>query len=407
MSRREYGAGTIFPNKNGTGWIGRMEAGLTPAGTRRRIEVSGKTEAEARRKLKAREREYAKNAHAVTSTITVQAWAATWLEAIVKSKRPKSFATDQSAVNRWIVPTIGRRRLDQLTRADLRRVQDAQRNAGLAPSSIRRTHTVLVKMLKDAHGDDHQVAANVLTMPAPPVGENDRMALPPDDLVKMLRQVADADDPSRWIAALFQGLRPGERLGLTWPLIDFDNDVVDISWQLQALPYIDVRDKARGFRVPDGFTSTQLEGRWHLVRPKTKSGRRFTPMTPWFRSALLEWRDRAPTNDHDLVWCTPSGSPIDPADALADWKAMQDAAGVSHPTREHFVVHEGRHTTATLLSELGVSKDVIIAILGHASYGSTRIYVHDDLAEQARAAMRKLHARLVVADPGLLALEAS
>ena len=418
--RRDYGSGSIF-ERDGR-WVGKLEAGTYPNGGRRRIERTGKTKAEVTRKLVAAQRAIdAQGVDAVASaSMSVARWVERWLGIIERQQRHTSFGTTRSAMHRWVVPTIGKRRLDKLTRADLRAVQDVQRAAGLKSGSIRRTHTVFVKCLKDAEGEGFVIPQNVLSMVAPPAGESDRMALPMAPLVKVLAEVARDDDPSRWIAALFQGVRPAERLGLTWSCVDFDNDVLDISWQLQALPYLVARDPDSGFRTPDGFVSRQLAGRWHLTRPKTSAGQRFLPMTPWMRSALLEWRDRAPASPHDLVWCELDGSPIEPAAALEAWKALQDRAGVAHPTRTvattdahgmeaylpaKFVLHEARHTAATLLKQLGVSEDVIIAILGHATYASTRIYVHTDTAAAARDAMRALHERLIGPDPGLPAIE--
>lgn len=403
--RSTYGDGTTFWSEARQKYISRAEAGFYPNGTRRRVEATGDSEAEAKRKRREKERALAANGGMATTTKTVRVWAEEWLNIVVRTQRPKPYSTSASAVNKWIIPILGKRRLDRLTRADLRRLQDAQRDAGNKPSSYRRTHATIIRMLKDAHAEGIPVPANVLTMPAPAPNASDRTHLPPVDLVAMLEQIVRADDPSRWIAVLFQGLRPAERLGLTWSCVDFDNDVLDISWQLQALPYLDRADKSRGFRVPDGYEAIHLCLAFHLVRPKSAAGQRFVPMTPWMRSALLEWRQHAPVSPYDLVWCRADGQPIRPAAALDEWKTMQEHAGIKHPHRDHFVLHEGRHTTATLLRELGVSDEVLISILGHASIASSRVYVHTNVAAAARAAMLGLHERIQLADPRLAAIE--
>jgi integrase len=107
----------------------------------------------------------------------------------------------------------------------------------------------------------------------PIAGKSDRDAIPVDDALKILAAVADQRDGSKWVAALLQGMRQGERLGLTWPLVDLEADVptFDISWQLQPLPYKVKRDRTSGFRVPDGYEARQLEGRMHLVRPRPRA----------------------------------------------------------------------------------------------------------------------------------------
>ncbi len=82
---------------------------------------------------------------------------------------------------------------------------------------------------------------------------------------------------------------------------------------------------------------------------------------------------------------------------LADWHALQERAGVRHPSGRYYHTHEARHTTATLLMALGVDTQVIIAIMGHASILSTRQYQHADLALM-RAALDGVAERLQLTD---------
>lgn len=56
-----------------------------------------------------------------------------------------------------------------------------------------------------------------------------------------------------------------------------------------------------------------------------------------------------------------------------------------------WVIHSLRHTAATMLEELGVSRSTVAAILGHSGGGMTGHYVHPSLSAQ-RAAMEKLEA---------------
>ena len=41
-----------------------------------------------------------------------------------------------------------------------------------------------------------------------------------------------------------------------------------------------------------------------------------------------------------------------------------------------YVLHEARHTTATLLLAAGVDEAVITAIMGHSDYATTQTYLH-------------------------------
>ena len=164
----------------------------------------------------------------------------------VRTQRPKSFATDHSAVTKWIVPTIGRKRLDALTPADVRSVGEAIRSAGRTSSTERRAHIVLIRMLKDAIVEGHPVSQRLLLMDAPTKSVSDRDAIDIDDARALLRAAAQQPDGSRWLGALLQGLRQGERLGLTWPAINFVDQYLDVSWQLQALNYRHGCDRSAG-----------------------------------------------------------------------------------------------------------------------------------------------------------------
>src|SRR5690606_37801270 len=104
----------------------------------------------------------------------------------------------------------------------------------------------------------------------------------------LLEAAASAGTAARWSAALLQGMRQGECLGLTWDAVDLDAGTVDVSWQLQPLPYLDRRDKAVGFRVPDGYEARHLHDAVHLVRPKSTRGRRVIPLVPWMTAALTQ-----------------------------------------------------------------------------------------------------------------------
>jgi integrase len=252
---------------------------------------------------------------------------------------------------------------------------------------------------------------------APEKAENDREAFTLEAAQALLQAAAKRDDTSRWVAAMLNGMRQGECLGLTWDAIDLDGATVDVSWQLQALPY---KHGCKGgdaaascgkrapscpdaaFMVPDGYKARHLCDAFHLVRPKSKAGTRVIPLVPWMVASLSEWRQKWPVNEWGLVWpglrLNRRGGELVPVPQTStadrdNWYALQAAAGVQHPAGRPYVLHEARHTTATLLLEAGVDEAVIIAILGHADIKTSRGYMHVSSA-LARKAMRDISARL-------------
>jgi integrase len=87
-----------------------------------------------------------------------------------------------------------------------------------------------------------------------------------------------------------------------------------------------------------------------------------------------EWQE------HDLVFSRPDGHPIDPRDDFTEWKALLGAAGVRDAR-----LHDGRHTSATLLLEQGVDIRVVMELLGHSDLRVTTRYAHvaSPLAKEA------------------------
>jgi integrase len=397
-TRREYGSGSVYRRASDGRWVGTIEAGYTATGARRRVTVVGKTEADAKRKLRDKRAELDRGRRAkVDRRKTVKAWADEWLELTQRNLSPKSWGTNAGQIRRWVIPTIGHVRLAEISHADLRAIAAAQRKAGQAASSIARCRAVTLKMLKDAITEGHPVPGEVVAVQprAKRKGpKKDREGLAIGEALSVLQTAREhLPHHSRWDLAFLQGLRQGEALGLTWELVDLEAGLLTVSWQLQPLPYIDRRDKALGFRVPDDYEARRLDGGLHLVRPKTAAGERVIPLVPWAVETLSAWRDVAPDNAHGLVWSRLDGRPIDKHVDLEEWKGLQGAAEIGHPAGRYYHGHEIRNTTATLLTEAGVDPFIITAILGHTDIETSRIYV-TRRAQQARPAMEAVAAAL-------------
>lgn len=397
---RPHGTGSVYYQASKARWVGTYDAGWTAAGKRDRRTVRAATERECHRKLDALIRalksgeEQSVGGRARTS---LKVWLDTWLPLRAREVRPTTYQADESLVRRWIIPTIGKRHMADISPGDVRRVTDAILDHGLVSSTARRAQMILMKALKDAIREGYPVPQRTLLTIAPGANAHDRSDIPLPDALALLRAAGTIPDGSRWVMALLEGLRQAERLGLTWPMVDLDAGLAEVSWQLKPLPYRVKRDRSSGFRVPDGFEARQLDGALHLVRPKTEAGRRIIPLVPLAVTALRAWRDIAPASPHGLVWPRPDGRPALAKDDDAAWYALQDdaqvasvdTAGDGRVEGRRYTVHEARHTTATLLLAADVDVKVIGTILGQASILATRGYQHVDLT-MARAAMAAL-----------------
>jgi integrase len=385
--RRPRGTGGLNYRPSDGMWIGRVDFGWTPQGTRDRRTVSSKKKTEAQRKLRdlIRQRDAGETAASGTSRATVKAWAETWLPMHADKVRPTTYTTDAGAVHKWIVPTIGHRRLADLTPADLRALRQAIIGAGRSTTTALHAHKLLVKMLKDAIVEGLTVPPRVLLAPPPAKAANDRTSIPVEQALAILRVALARPDAPRWVAAILQGMRQGETLGLTWACVDLEAATVDVSWQLQRL--------TKGHATPDGWEARNLTGNLWLTRPKTSAGQRIIPLVPWMHAALTTARETWQPNPFDLVWVTETGLPIRAEADRETWKAIQAEAGTHHPSGRPWHLHECRHTTATMLLQLGVDRAVIEAILGQAVLVES--YLHVGQAE-ARKALEAVADRLAL-----------
>lgn len=382
MARRSYklprGGGSFYQRQSDGRWIGSLDAGWTPNGTRRRVISSSMDKDVAWDKHMA-----ALKAHiageGTTASPTVKAWVDEWLRISRPHMRPRSHDNHRSRLQRWVVPAIGRKRLDRLTPADVRTIHDAIDEAGREQTTKRNVHSTLMTVLRAAVEEGYMVQRAVLAVRKPPASAPTRAAIPAPDALRLIAYVSALPDGARWIAALLQGMRQGECLGLTWDAVDFDAGMIEVSWQLVQLKYAD--KKAKTFDLPPGYEVRQIKGGWHLARPKTRAGWRRVPMVPWMRDALLAWRERAPDNPWGLVWPRFDGAMARTYDEdRAEWYAILEACGVAKVDGGRFVLHEARHTAASVLLAAGVDVQVVQAIMGWSSIAMASTYQHADAA---------------------------
>ena len=373
MARREYGTGSVYQRKDGL-WIGRVDAGWTPEGKRRRRTVSAKTEAACKRRLRELITKMEAGGPVVTDTrTTVKRYADQWLEVKQTQLRPKAFNAAASPLRRWIIPTIGNKRIGDLSPAHVRQVEQAQRDAGLKGTTAAATQRTLMNMLRDARADGHHVSDAVLAAPKPKTSASDRRAMEPDELRRVLVEAGSRPGGLRWLLAVLYGWRMGETLGLRPEAVDLDAQVVRLEWQLQALPYNVPRDRKSGFRVPHEYEAIRLVDSYHLVRPKSRAGWRSahipSELVPVLRSAIA-----AVDNPYGLLFPGETGRPRNDKHDRAEWWDIQEKAGVQHPSGRPYHVHECRNAAASGLRDVGADDLSLTAILGHASVDMSRKY---------------------------------
>lgn len=404
MTRRTKGDGSLFQRANGL-WVGVVEL-PTHNGTRRQKRVTSLDRNIAIDKLKKLRREVEDGLLPVTANTTVEKWLTRWLEEIHGTEiRPSTRQSYATTIRLYILPTIGGKRLDKLTPDHVRAMhRHAAQTSGRA---AQKAHVILQRALKDAvrEGLLRRNVAEVVHKPRYLAAA--RTPLTSTQAKHLLRTSLDTRDPlaTRWAAALLIGARQGELLGLTWDRIDLDRCTIDLSWQLQQLqqshgcgtstdgayPCGRVRPgwcPQRCWRLPPDFQIRPLYRSLVLTRPKTAAGWRLVPIPdPLWLLLLDDTALQAGVNPHNLVWHHNDGRPIGPREDYQRWQEALKAAGLPAAP-----LHIARHTTATLLAEVGVSEQTRMEILGQVALSAHRGYVHVgvDHRRQAMAALDTL-----------------
>lgn len=413
--KRDSGDGALYAIRGGKLWRAVIDDGFHPDGRRRQRVVTSKTKEGARRKLDAIKDQIKQHGTALDTKTTLDQWATHWLETVGKPNlKPNTLLSYESVARNWIVPTLGAKKVALLKPSDVRIMTKAVADAGRTSATSRKAYQVLSLMLESARVEGIASRNVCEDVNAPVQGESNRGALSTDAALAVLKVAAEHDDGTRWWVALLSGLRPGERIGARLESLDLDSEqpTIGVEWALSEVPFEHgcgrLEDDSwrcgkkragscanRRLRIPDGFEYQQLNGRLCLIRPK--SGKpRYVPLMPALAEALrrylIKTADRP--NPYGLIWRKPNGEPYLWGEDEQTWRDLlfesgiiaedQRAPGSPVPT-----THWARHTTATVLMELGVDAKIIGEIVGHQSEAVTRKYQHVSSAA-AREAMDKL-----------------
>jgi len=337
---------------------------------------------------------------------TLEQWIEVYLETVAPRRcDPTTIVDYWSKMRTWVIPMVGKNRLDRLTPEHLDTVYLRMARAGKADSTILKAHRILSRALEIAYRRS-LVGRNVAKLiDAPTVKSIEVAPLTEAEALSVLAaaEVMQRRNRARWSVCLALGLRQGEALGLRWDYVDLEERVIRVWWQLHHRAFMHgcggTCGRKRGGNCPDRtlpLRSGELVLRDGLIlkEPKGKS-RRTIPVPVELVASLKAQREiqdlekvmaGAAYEDRGLVFATPTGGPIDPSIDHADWK---DLLRIGHVRGTR--LHDGRHTAATLLLAQGVKAEVVQEILGHSDIRITRGYIHvaSEMARDATDRMGK------------------
>lgn len=396
MARRHNGEGSIYPYRNGFAahvWI------TTPEGRRQRKSVYGKTREEVHAKwLKLHEQ--ARRGPVVPRSPVLESFLDGWLADVVRpGLAPATSANYELFVRHYIVPDLGRKKLEKLT---VREVQlwlnqlrtrcqccaqgkDASRDvprccaAGeccqqvASEWTVHQAWTVLRSALGAAMREE-LVVRNVAALVRVPVPRSATSAVwSVDEARRFLESARSDDDPlyAGYVLMLVLGLRRGELLGLGWEDVDLAKHEATIRWQVQRIKgeLLRRRTKTATSEAPLPLPDICVHA---LEQRKVTEAR-------WRLAAGEAWAGSG------LVLTTRLGDPFDPRNFHRYFKARAAKADVPVIS-----VHATRRTCASLLVALDVHPRVAMAILRHSQIAVTMDIYSQVSSASTREALRRL-----------------
>ncbi|MFE3578266.1 site-specific integrase [Streptomyces vinaceus] len=361
---RANGEGTIYQRKDG-----RWEAAgyvLAADGSRKRVRVYGTTRREAADKLTEKIADSNRGLPVASADSTVGDYLTYWLNGVaVHRLRENTHTRYATCVRLHLIPGLGTKKVARLAAKDVRTFLDRLRTTcqccaqgldterkrccaigeccqkRLSPLTITYVHSVLKSALEHAVREDElprNVARNVHTTAPRPRRFRPLTAAE----ARQFLQAARADRlHAMYELALRTGLRKGELLGLHWEDLDLGSGTASIRRSLQrtrtgGLTVLPTKTRASERRIALP-TECVHSLRGHQARQDEERD-----------TAGVGWRGSG------LVFTTPEGGPLDPANMTRRFAAFLSRAGLR---RIRF--HDLRHSTATL-NRSGFGRDSII-----------------------------------------------
>jgi integrase len=348
----------VFEDRDRGGWVVlvRYEGG------RRKARARTKTEALA--KLDAIRADLARVGTAGHGNMTVGDLADEWERKVLGARdhSPKTLDSYRWAL-RHVRAELGRKRLRTLGPEAIEAAFADLARRGMARSSIGKVRSVLGQVLAfgERRGYVTRNAARIAELPATARRQAPGRALTVEQ-ARVLLAAADQDRlGALWATMLLLGLRPGEATGLAWPDVDLERQVLHVRRSLKFdgnRPVVDDRLKtSRSRRTLDMPAALTERIRAHRSR---QAAERLAAGAAW-------------SNEHDLVFTTVTGTPLNPSNLRRAFAQVTDASGLGPGWHPHLL----RHSAASLLSAAGVPLERVADVLGHkTSFVTGVVYRH-------------------------------
>lgn len=366
---RDYGEGSVYLRTDGR-WSGKYKDSSmsTPK------YVYGKTEAEAKRKLREAKKQIARGIiqnQRVMMSEYVKCWLYTFKQSALEDG---SFDRMEDTYNTHIQERFSQCQICSVTSTELQEFLNGTTES-MSWSNAKKIKQILDECFTHAftEGDISKNPMVNVNLPKKsrykPVKD---MVVLEDDECRALEAVADMENrqgnilythANVIIFMLHTGLRRGEMLGLQWNDIDFEKRTVSIT---KSLVQVKNRKAKAG----------ELIYQWILKKPKSESGTRIIPLNSKAIKALMAHRSVCEWLgiDSEFIAVSKNNKPLSKNSFRDTINLMLKMAEIHKPT---FSVHQLRHTFASRALCKKIAIAVVSKWLGHKDISTTYdTYIH-------------------------------
>lgn len=359
--RRGRGDGGLHFNTKRNRWIATVDIGYDARGKRVTRTRSAETITEAKDKLKEMMRDLDDGLPVASDKYTVADAVVYWLEFGLGKKAPRTISNYKCMAAEHIIPSLGKRKLRQLSAEDVDRWM-ALKAKTLSTRSLQLIHSILNRSIRYAQARD-KVKRNVAALCDIPTGQPGRpsKALTLDQAQAVLAAAIDAPLYAYVVLSLLIGARTEELRALRWDhVVAYDEDsgqwqsVISAGWDhKQFAIYVWRADRASG-------------------DTKTPKSRRSLRMPEWCVVALIRHQERQAAarggeeqTGADLVFATRTGKSLSAGNVRRDFRKVVDKAGLADLIGQDWTPREMRHTFVSVLSDDGMPIEHIALLVGH------------------------------------------
>ena len=367
--RRGHGEDSIYWDSSKSRYVGAVSLGFTPAGMRIRRKVTGRTKAEVRSKLRELHQEVdsgLRPRQGYTVNDALEDWLAHGLDGV----SARTVTLYKGTIVPLLREHLGTVKLKDLTAGDVQNALTALASR-MSTRTVQISRNVLVRAIRQAERDG-LAARNVAALVKPPKGQGPgrpSKSLTLEQATVLMEAAKGTRLEAYIILSLLAGLRTEEARALRW-----DHVIAWVGDQWQPV-------------TEAGFDHDQLAVFvWRSDRAggdtKTPKSRRTLALAHRCSAALREQKIRQAADrlaagglwqDHNLVFASTIGTPLDDHNVRRQFRKITESAGLGST----WVPRELRHTFVSLLSAHGVPVEAIALLAGHNQTATTeRVYRH-------------------------------